>query len=668
MSMKKMFLWFVVLTLIPVYCYSETQGEETEAQMQAVIEQAMMISPEESSEINENGVLGKCRPDYNFEAGLCYPPCEAGYDGVGLVCWKQCDPGYVDDGALCRKNADIFAKKSYGRGVGTIPSCSGNEDYDAGLCYPKCGSGYKGVGPVCWQDCPPGYIDDGAFCRKNAHVYGKETYTRAVDAPVYEGGAKPDNPQYITDSQGRALILHGLNTSNSAKNQSNGNLPWISEENVVQETKEWGFNFVRYLIHWAAIEPEKGIFDENYLSEVQKRVEWYTDNGAYVMLDMHQDMYSYSLYGNGAAAWATETDGYIPADEMSGPWWMRYLDPAVTAAYKNFWEYSDYAYLQDHYKGAWQKVAERFKDNPMVIGYDIMNEPNFMSDLTGNFESNTLHSFYERIIAGIREVDSEKWIFFEPRSFLINFGFPSYLEPLADPKEGSKRLVYAPHEYPMLLHEGTVSYNVLDRRNMIDWSRNRSSELNSHGTPLLVGEFGGSDDTPGFQSYLEEITNVFDYMGSSWAWWSNDRGSWGMTDGNGNENPKVNYLVRTYPRAVAGNPIRFSFDVHTADFELEFEQKAGVTGPTEIFVPARHYPDGFDVKVYYANNGTWSKSWNAASQILSVTTDSAQESTVIKISRKPEPVPEIPEPVCHEECRNETVGCDTVRVCETVCN
>ena len=664
MSMKKMFLWFVVLTLVPVYCYSETQGEGTEAQMQAIIEQAKMISPEESSEITENGVLGKCRPDYNFEAGLCYPPCEDGYDGVGLVCWKQCDPGYVDDGALCRKNADIFAKKSYGRGVGTIPSCSGSEDYDAGLCYPKCGSGYTGVGPVCWQDCPPGYIDDGAFCRKNAHVYGKETYTRAVDAPVYEGGAKPDNPKYITDNNGRALVLHGVNASSNAKHSA-GHMPWISEADVIKETREWGFNTVRFLVFWAAIEPEKGVFDDDYLEEVAKRIKWYTDNGAYVVIDMHQDIYGYAVGGNGAPAWATEAGIFTPAESFPGPWWLRYIDPSVSEAFKNFWEYTNHEYLQDHYIQSWQKVVERFKDDPMVIGYDIMNEPH-ASDITANFESNWLQKFYERVIAGIREKDNDKWIFFEPRSFGVNFGIPSYLGKVSDVREGEQRLVYAPHEYPLSLHEGDKPYNVFDRRNIIDWSKNRAKELNLHETPFLIGEFGGSDNTPGFQEYLEEITNLFDYMGAGWTYWSNDRGSWGLIDGSGNENPKVKYLVRTYPRAVAGNPVRFSFDVNSADFELEFEHKPGVSGPTEIFVPARHYPNGFDVKVFYPNSGTWSKNWNNWSQILSLTTDATQQNVIVKISRRPEP--KKPEPVCHEECRNETVGCDTVRVCETVCN
>ena len=51
--------------------------------------------------------------------------------------------------------ADFCYLPSYGRGAGSIPTvCPEGREYDAGLCYPACESGYDGVGPVCWQDCP----------------------------------------------------------------------------------------------------------------------------------------------------------------------------------------------------------------------------------------------------------------------------------------------------------------------------------------------------------------------------------------------------------------------------------------------------------------------------------------------------------------------------------
>lgn len=85
------------------------------------------------------GVPMVCGSNEEYDAGLCYQPCQHGYDGVGPVCWAQ--------------NA------SYGRGVGTVPTsaCASGQEMDAGLCYPKCQTGYHGVGPVCWNDQPGSY-------------------------------------------------------------------------------------------------------------------------------------------------------------------------------------------------------------------------------------------------------------------------------------------------------------------------------------------------------------------------------------------------------------------------------------------------------------------------------------------------------------------------------
>jgi hypothetical protein len=42
-------------------------------------------------------------------------------------------------------------KGTYSRGVGTpLNSCPADKELQASLCYAKCPSGYKGVGPVCW--------------------------------------------------------------------------------------------------------------------------------------------------------------------------------------------------------------------------------------------------------------------------------------------------------------------------------------------------------------------------------------------------------------------------------------------------------------------------------------------------------------------------------------
>lgn len=89
-----------------------------------------------------------CADAEDYDAGLCYPRCKPGFKGVGPVCWPDCPKGFTDIGISCQKT-------SYGRGVGKPLTCADNEDYDAGLCYGKCPKGFGGVGPVCWRGLEP---------------------------------------------------------------------------------------------------------------------------------------------------------------------------------------------------------------------------------------------------------------------------------------------------------------------------------------------------------------------------------------------------------------------------------------------------------------------------------------------------------------------------------
>lgn len=100
---------------------------------------------------------------------LYYPKCRANFHAFGCcVCTPDCPAGMTDIGVSCQK-------QSYGRGVGTVPtSCAGGLQYDAGLCYTPCRAGFVGVGPVCWeQGCPAGYADHGATCYREPSILVK---------------------------------------------------------------------------------------------------------------------------------------------------------------------------------------------------------------------------------------------------------------------------------------------------------------------------------------------------------------------------------------------------------------------------------------------------------------------------------------------------------------
>jgi hypothetical protein len=78
---------------------------------------------------------------------------------------SKCPAGYKNDGCTCRKDVHIFAKSSHGRGVGSPLQCAPGAQYDAGLCYSPCRAGFGGVGPVCWETCPREFpVSCGVSC------------------------------------------------------------------------------------------------------------------------------------------------------------------------------------------------------------------------------------------------------------------------------------------------------------------------------------------------------------------------------------------------------------------------------------------------------------------------------------------------------------------------
>lgn len=454
----------------------------------------------------------------------------------------------------------------------------------------------------------------------------------------------PNNEYPILDQYGRTLILHGMSTSNFSKFSEN-HLPWITEFDVAREAS-YGFNVSRYVISWNAIEPEKGIYNENYINETVKRVEWYTSRGIYVLLDMHQDLYSgvFGGGGNGAPAWAVRTDGIpIGTYNFGDLWFLQYLTPEVTAAFQNFWKYeAPNQDLQDHYIKMWLKVIERFKDNPYVIGYELMNEPHPGDGrMLGNgyYAKVQLSAFYDRLIKGIREIDQDKWIFFEPEFFLVTgFGYKSELPPVKDYRSGSPRLVFSPHIYPPGMEAG-LNYGPLDKGAIMEWKKNRTDDMHKHKSSLFCTEFGGKNDREKTSSkYLDNFCNMLDEMKAGWAAWSHDiypmigSVNYNLFKEDYSEYETFTSIVRAYPRATSGYLRRFKFNPNTSEFTMAYVNQTNINQPTEISLPDRRYPNGFDLKVEGVKD--FEQKWDAERQLLWITVPENNVEVNITITAK----------------------------------
>lgn len=437
--------------------------------------------------------------------------------------------------------------------------------------------------------------------------------------------------RFIRDAQGRELVLHGTNFSSASKSDPDRLPSWATRDDVLRLSGDWGFNFVRYLIFWDAVEPTPGDIDEAYLDAVAGYLDWLHEAGIRVVLDMHQDVYSSVFCCDGAPAWAVRDDG--EPFEPQPVWFANYFQPAVVRAWDNFWDADGpHADLQQHFAAAWAAVAARLGDHPAVLGYDILNEPfpGSSLDLINRrdgpmpaFENDVYGPFLQRVIDAIRTEDADGWIFFEPTWGAPAAGIRSFLPRLDDPRPGRRRLAYFPHLYSGVL-EGGNGYDPVGDRTVPNWARSRRRDLQRHETPMLIGEFGVTDGVEDGLVYLAEALDMADELTSGWTVWDYQpvTGGYSFIDSDKKEKPaKLDLLVRAYPRAVAGRIVWYRWYGDEKIFGLLYRERAGATGPTEIAVPARrHYPGGFEVRSSDPE-GRWSWSWDADREIVSIAAD-----------------------------------------------
>ena len=419
--------------------------------------------------------------------------------------------------------------------------------------------------------------------------------------------AEPER-HFLSDGQGRQMILHGLNIANTAKYSPTGYY-WHTEADYAR-MRGWGFNAVRLLIFWHMIEPEQDVFDEAYLDGVAQRVQWAANHGLSVLLDMHMDLYGKKFGDNGAPVWATRDDGH-PFERIE-PWWVNYTAPAVRAAYNHLYRDPD---LQAQYFEMWAHVAGRFAGNPAVVGYDLQNEPFFGDANPLTFEPEFLFPFFKGCMAAIRAVDPAALCFFKPM-IITSTGFPSFLPPIED-----AGAVYSPHFYQVEQNNLGIPYNG-DDSVLRNAALTRAREAEKHGVPWILAELGVADTVGNFDLHLHHLMRALDDYASGWTYYDYEKGEGQqILDSEGNEKPNLWPLIRVYPQRVAGEIERFAYDPAARVFELTFREKEGVQGETEIYVPAARVFGGDFVVTSTDPEGRWSYTFDAAREVVVLNAD-----------------------------------------------
>ncbi|MBK5305930.1 MAG: cellulase family glycosylhydrolase [Frankiaceae bacterium] len=410
--------------------------------------------------------------------------------------------------------------------------------------------------------------------------------------------------RWLVDAAGRTVVVHGVNAV------------WKHAPYIAPDTAEGftakdaafladnGFNGVRLGVLFAGVMPQPGVIDHAYLDKVDRIVKLLAAQQIYVLLDFHQDDYNERFTGEGFPEWAVHDDGvpFVP----TGSFFANYFTPALARTFDNLWADTDG--LWDRYAAGWVAVADRWANQPYLMGYDLFNEPSAGSQALTCANPNgcpqfdaKLQEFYDHVRAAIRTKDRGNLVWYEPQ-FFFNAVSTSHFGHIDDPQ-----VALSWHDYACLpaFAGGSVIPGDPDCQfnepRVMDNAETQRAEM---GGGTLLTEYGSHDAVDD----LARMTALADERLIGWMYWAykvwNDPtgnpASEGMfakdDDLSTLKAPKADVLIRPYPQAIAGTPQSLSWNVATKTMDLTYAPKSGV-GPTDVFVPQRHYPGGYDAVV-----------------------------------------------------------------------
>ena len=277
---------------------------------------------------------------------------------------------------------------------------------------------------------------------------------------------------YMMNSNGGADTQHEfkekLNLLVGADNTNQFYQNWLDNfitEQDINAIADWGFNSVRVALHYNLLtlpieeEPVEG--DNTWLESGFERIDelmsWCSANNIYLILDLHA-----APGGQGSDAAISDYDPDKPS------LWESELNRDKTVA-------------------LWGQLADRYKDEPWMGGYGLLNEVNWWP-----LDGSVLRAFYIETTQAIRAVDQNHIIFIGGNSWSNDF---SGLTPPWD-----SNLVYEFHKY--------WSYNDTES---IQWVLDMQ---NQHNIPLWCGETGENSNV-----WYKDAMSLYETNNIGWSCW-----------------------------------------------------------------------------------------------------------------------------------------------------
>jgi aryl-phospho-beta-D-glucosidase BglC (GH1 family) len=264
---------------------------------------------------------------------------------------------------------------------------------------------------------------------------------------LFQGG--PQSPSEI-----RALVLELLGPEASAAFWQKYRENYITREDIALLHRA-GFNAIRVPLHYSLFESG----DAEGFQLLDRLIGWSRAENLYVILDLH-------------AAPGGQTGTNI--DDSAGYPWL-YQSPQE----------------QEHLMAIWRRLATHYRDEPAVLGYDLLNEPIPPFPKLANLNS-ALEPLYKKVAGEIRKMDAHHILFLGGAQWDGNFSV------FGKPFDANG--VYTFHKYWTAPDE-SVMRQYIDFRERYD-------------VPIWLGESGENPD-----EWIAQFVKALEKNNIGWAFW-----------------------------------------------------------------------------------------------------------------------------------------------------
>lgn len=230
----------------------------------------------------------------------------------------------------------------------------------------------------------------------------------------------------------------------------------------IKYLKSLGFNHIRipFNFKYFVVEDHPDIYLEEGFKRLDDVIKWCEEENIYVILDLHA------------------APGGQTGDNIDDSWGYPYLFENETAKHTTI--------------KLWKKIAGRYSDKKIILGYDLLNEPIAHYFENKNVLNLELEPLYKRIVKAIREVDPNHIIFLGGAQWNTNF------DVFGPPFDNN--LAYTFHKYWMPTEQKEIQAYVDFR--------------DKYNVPIWLGESGENDD-----EWIDSFRKLLEKNNIGWSFW-----------------------------------------------------------------------------------------------------------------------------------------------------